>query len=142
MNRKCDNPFKFLYSRDSDTESASEGEITSSNNQGKKRKLKRVQSSCPEPDVQILKVELGPTRRQIEIVKVDRPVQKNCDVEIVKVVPGTSEDSSPKQREMKLPIQCRKIEVKGYVGKPWNRGKIFLLILVNKIEITALYFPS
>ena len=122
MSKKIDNPFVFLFSGDSDTQSASEGEMTSSQKCVKKRK---VSATNVDSDVQILKVEAGRNQRQVEIIKVERPVQKSPEVKIIKVVPGTSTETCSTERKMNLPIQCRKLHVEGFVGKPTTAGTLF-----------------
>ena len=120
MSQKQQKPFAFLYSKDSDTNSASECEITSET----KPKRVKMSSDNSQVDVEILKVEPGPTNRVIEIVKVEWPPTQSPDVEIVKVVPGTSTQSSRQSITRQWPIQCKKIEVQGCVGKPNNQGML------------------
>ena len=83
MSKKRSNPFSFLDS--SDTESASEGEMPSSIS----IYSKKLKNEC---EVEILKVEPGHTSCQVEIVKVEHPPPRSPDVEIIKVVPGTSKN--------------------------------------------------
>ena len=124
MSKKRANPFGFLYSQDSDTESASEGEVHVSNHKkdGKRMRYFKNSATNSDPEVEILKVEPGPTSRHVQIVKVEHPTKKTPDVEIVKVIPGHS-DKNPK-----WPIICRKIKVEGSVGKPRDLGNLLFVI--------------
>ena len=122
MSKKRVNPFGFLYSENSDTESASEGEfdVAKQNMHAKKLKSFMNSASNSDPEVEILRVEPGPAARQVEIVKVECARKKTPDVEIVKVIPGNS-DKDPCKKNW--PIQCRRIKVEGSVGKRRESGK-------------------
>ena len=114
---KRSNPFSFLCYTDSDTESASEGEFGLSIAHDSKKRKKKVKKSSGDSDVQILKVEPGRCERQVQIVKVEHGSKASPDIEIVKVVPGTSTDDTANRGQINWPITCRKINVKGSVGR-------------------------
>ena len=124
MSRKRPNPFSFLFSKDSDTDSASEGEMKSSTQRKKMKNKSETAYQRRDSDVEILKVEAGRTERHVEIVKVERGTRSPPDVEIVKVVPGSAAGSS-NSGILHWPIECRKINVEGSVGKIKDAGITF-----------------
>ena len=126
MSQKRRNPFSFLYSSDSEaTSTASDGEIPvpSSHSNPKKPKLADFPAHKPSGDVEILKVEPGRNERQVEIIKVERGVPTSPEVQIVKVIPPTSTQSSTKSKSINWPINCRKLQVESCVGKVKESGK-------------------
>ena len=125
MSRKRATPFARILSDNSDMDSATEGDSVHSKRSMNNKRVKKFASSSAnlESDVQILKVEPGRNEHQVEIVKVQCGTTKSPDVEIVKIVPGTANKLLPSTQTINWPIQCRKIDVQGSVGKPKEGGK-------------------
>ena len=81
------------------------------------KKRKFVAHENFDSDVEILEVDDSSSQRQVQIIKVERGKRKNPDVEILKVVPGTSatvhDDNARGNNQMN---SCR-MKVDGFVGR-------------------------
>ena len=101
-----------MHCSDSETDTASEGPMAGCNTQAKcsAKKRKLVATEERDSDIQVLKVEPGFNQRQVEIIKVERARKVSPDVEIVKVIPGTSCSEAPTD----APQHCK---VLGRIGR-------------------------
>ena len=120
MSQKRPNPFGFLFGKDSDTESASEGDSNSARKKSGPKKLKYLKLYKAQVNrmLKFWKVEPGRNVRSVEIIKVESARKKKSpDVEIVKVVPGSSTPNSDNDSHIQWPIHCRKLKVDGHAGK-------------------------
>ena len=81
----------------------------------KQRKL--FASDKADSDIEILHVKPGANKRSVQILKVERPKRKTPDVEIVKVIPGTSSGSDGESASIKKKVKKDKVPVDGFIGK-------------------------
>ena len=77
------------------------------------KKRKCLPFEKDDSDVEILHVEPGSNKRQVQIIKVEHPKNTKPDVEILKVVPGTSGTSTQKPG----PVNSKQIRADGFIRK-------------------------